>query len=73
MLRTVMGRAGTRWPLTASSTCLLAYEGSHLEMGSSSMNLPSSHSIINAVETMGLVMDIREKMSSLSIGEFSSL
>ena len=37
------------------------------------MNLPSSHSIISAVDTIGLVIDASEKIASFSIGWFSSL
>jgi hypothetical protein len=73
MCRTVTGRAGVRRPVSGSSTCLFAYDGSHFAIGSSSMNLPSSHSIIRAVETIGLVIEASEKMASFSIGWFSSL
>ena len=70
--RTVTGRAGfTSCPF--SSTILFAYDGSHFEIGSSSMNLPSSQSIISAVETIGLVIDISVKIVSFCIGWFSSL
>ena len=75
--RTVTGRAsGTvsgRTPSRLMRTVWFSYSGIQLEIGSSSRNRPSSNSIISAVETIGLVIDIRTKMESFVIGTPFSL
>ena len=67
----VTGLAFTSVPF--SITLLFAYDGSQFEIGSSSRKRPSSHSIISAVETIGLVIDCSEKIVSFCIGACSSL
>ena len=75
--RTVTGRdSGTtsgRTPSRLMRTAWFSYSGIQLEIGSSSRNRPSSNSIISAVETIGLVIDIRTKMVSFVIGTPFSL
>ena len=70
MWRMVTGLAFTSVPF--SITCLPAYEGSQVAIGSSSRKRPSSQSIISAVDTIGLVMDMSEKIVSFCIGAPSS-
>jgi hypothetical protein len=60
------GPAGVRTTLGDASS------GSHFPTGSSSAIRPSSTSIITAAAVMGLVMQARRKMDSLSIGEVRS-
>ena len=70
--RTVTGRASGsttgRTPSRLMRTRWFSYSGIHFAIGSSSRNRPSSNSIISAVETIGLVIDIRTKMVSFVIG-----
>ena len=54
-------------------TVWFSYSGIHFASGSSSRNRPSSKSIISAVETIGLVIDISTKMVSCVIGTPFSL
>ena len=69
--RMVTGRAsGTRRRRgpSRSRTRWSAYSGIQSAIGSSRRKRPSSNSIMRAVETMGLVIDIRVKMASVVIG-----
>src|SRR5262249_13380313 len=49
-------------------TCILARAGRYLPTGSERKSLPSSMSIMTAMQAMGFVMDASEKIASPSIG-----